>query len=332
MRGIIKRIYVSGLLPALAFTAATARADVLSFNFSNTPSVNGDTSTGLYVPLSIYSTAAGFGVDLLLPPIPLSLPLGGGGNSSLFMSTLQSTFTAASGWQFTASANNLAQDSLQVNADQAGGNFPCYQNTAINCVGIAGTAKTSGFAVSYTGAAINNGHWIQVLATNDPAAGKTSPYVDNNSNAANPYYDSVFAANSTVFLDAPDRSPVNANYYWVADLYYASGVNSAGTAMNPTQVTIYNGLVWGWANIFVSTQNVAQFKAAVDGDLTSVATLDSALDAGTNLAGVLNQMEVTDFYDEFNAAVPEPSFWFLSGALLICVGYFSRRKRGIPAS
>jgi hypothetical protein len=292
----------------ISSAAMTAEAS-LSFNLSNTPTAKGDTSTGIYAPLDIYSEPGGFGIAFLLPPVPLSLPPVGGGNTGTFMSTLTGTF--GNGWAFSAAANSLA---LQVNADQvAGGSHnPCYQsvgkvNPVPDCVGIFGTPNTSGFAVSYTGPAIANGHWIQTLSTNTPAQGQTSPYVDNNKNAANPYYDSVYAANATTFLDAPNRSPT-VSQYWIANLYYASGPNTAGTVANPSAVTIYNGLTWGWADIFVNVNNFAAFRAGINGDLATVASLDGAL--GTDLSSFLTQTSVNQLDSEFiSETTPEPAMW-----------------------
>jgi hypothetical protein len=114
-------------VPILVLAAAAivldtgARADVLTFNLSKTPTAKGDTSTGLYNPLSIYTEPGGFGVAFLIPPVPVPLPRGGGGNNSVFMTGLTKSFTTNGGWSFGAAANDLAQNSLVVNADQVAG-------------------------------------------------------------------------------------------------------------------------------------------------------------------------------------------------------------------
>jgi hypothetical protein len=308
-------------LAAVVILGKDARADVLTYNLSNTPTAKGDTSTGVYNPLSLYSEPGGFGVAFLLPPVPIALPLGGGGASSAFMTALATSFPTKSGWSFTAAANNLAQNSLVVNADQVSGgkSYPCYHQPG-DCVGILGTATTAGFAVSYTGPAIADAHWIQVINTNSPAAGQTSPYVDNDGSLLNPYYDVRGNATSTVFLDAPNRSPTDSQY-WLGNLYYVSGNFFSGNQFSPSDVTIYNGLVWGWADIFVNTSNFAAFFAAVNSDLSSVASLDTAL--GADLTGVLDQTEVGLIDAEFDAAaVPEPRFVvvLLCGLFLISAG------------
>ncbi len=310
---------------ALAIGSATqARAGVLTYNLSNTTTAKGDTSTGKYNPLSIYSEPGGFGVAFLLPLVPLSLPLGGGG---FFTTALTRAFTADAGWNFVPAANNLAQNSLAVNADQVAGGpgYPCWQGGG-DCVGIYGTANTSGFAASYTGAAIANAHWIQAISTNSPASGQTSPYIVNKASIVNPYYDVPYAANATAFVDAPNRSPTQSQY-WIADLYYASGGAVAGTKANPTQVTIYNGMVWGWADLWVPANNLLAFRAAIDNDFANVANLDGAL--GTDLTSLLNQSDVSQLDSEFDSAVtPEPATWILLlasvGTLIVLKG---RRKR-----
>jgi hypothetical protein len=298
-------------------TLSAAHADIVSYQLSGATSASGWVSSGAYNPLSIYSEPGGFGVAFLLPPLALVDPVGGGGNNSNFMKALTGAF--GTGWSFTA-GNDLGQFNFVVNADQVAGgpNNPCYQGGG-DCVGIYGAAgktnNTAGFAVSYTGEPILDPHWIQVITTNSPATGKTSPYVDNKGSTANPYYDIPYAANATAFLDAPNRNPTQSQY-WLADLYYASGGLTAGTKANPTPVDIYNGMLWGWADIWVPTTNFLSFISIINADLTSVASLDGAL--GADLSGILNQSSVTQLDSEFDsAAAPEPSTWML---LLIGVG------------
>ncbi|MBV9267449.1 MAG: PEP-CTERM sorting domain-containing protein [Acidobacteriaceae bacterium] len=309
-----RTILASCLLAALLNAPAVASVlTVNPLNFNNTTTAKGDTSTGRYIPLAPYSEPGGFGVAFLLPPLPLELTRGGA--STFFNTVITNWSVANAGWNFAAAPTDLAANTLALRSDQVGGAFPCYQGGG-DCVGIFGTKTTSGFAVSYTGAAIANGHWIQALSTNVPAGGQTSPYLDNNASTTSPYYDVPYAANTTAFLDAPNRSPTQSTY-WIADLFYASGGAAAGTKANPTQVTIYNGLVWGWANIWVPTGNVGAFLNTVNSDLTTVASLDNAFDA--DFTSLLTQSDVTQLDSEFLAAVPEPSTSLL---FFIGVGLF----------
>jgi hypothetical protein len=311
-------------LTAGIFLGLTARADVLTEGLSNTPTAKGITSSGIYNPLAIYSEPGGFGVAFLIPPAPLSLPRGGGPSTSAFLTGLNS-YNILEDYTFAAATSDLNQNSLVVNADQVAGGFPCPQGGG-DCVGIFGrfgANPTAGFAVSYTGPAIQNAHWIQVISTSSPAAGQTSPYVDNNGTVLTPYYDDQFDASSTVFLDASNR-PATTSQYWLGSLYYVSGANF-GTRNNPATITVYNGLIWGWADLFVPG-NFAAFFAAVNGDLNNVADLDGAL--GTDLASVLTQSELNTIDAEFNAAaVPEPSSLIFLGLCLLAAIYMSRAWR-----
>jgi hypothetical protein len=313
-------------LAAIFTLGLDARADVVTLGVSNTPSAGGYTSTGVYNPLSIYSEPGGYGVAFLLPPVPLALPLGGGGSTSAFMTGLEKNFNADTGWDFTPAANNLPQNSLVINADQVAGgpSYPCFLSSG-DCVGIYGKTSRLGFVVSYTGTPIANGHWIQVVSTNSPASGQTSPYVDNLGSTRTPYYDVPFTANASVFLDASSRNPT-VSQYWLGNLYYASGGLTAGSEANPADVTIYNGLEWGWADIFVDTASFAAFSAAVSKDLNSVASLDTALDGNFN--AVLDQAEVSQIDSEFiAAAVPEPPFTILLFACLAVIASIRALRR-----
>jgi hypothetical protein len=164
-----------------------------------------------------------------------------------------------------------------------------------------------------------------VVSTNSPASGQTSPYVDNLGSTRTPYYDVPFTANASVFLDASSRNPT-VSQYWLGNLYYASGGLTAGSEANPADVTIYNGLEWGWADIFVDTASFAAFSAAVSKDLNSVASLDTALDGNFN--AVLDQAEVSQIDSEFiAAAVPEPPFTILLFACLAVIASIRALRR-----
>jgi hypothetical protein len=39
------------------------------------------------------------------------------------------------------------------------------------------------------------------------------------------------------------------SHNWIADLYLIVGPATTGTQTNPSVVTIYNGVEWGWVNI-----------------------------------------------------------------------------------
>jgi hypothetical protein len=59
-----------------------------------------------------------------------------------------------------------------------------------------------------------------------------------------PYYDDGGAADSRNFLDNPWRVDAGLSHYWFAELYLVTGP----APTTPGQVTIYNGIKWGWKN------------------------------------------------------------------------------------
>lgn len=98
----------------------------------------------------------------------------------------------------------------------------------------------------------NNLYWIQRLVTNYPSPppqpGVYQSYIDNRdrnkgANATYPYYSQgVPIGANGYFGDRPVRRDfLNRNYYWTAELYLAEANKS-----NPQNVTIYNGVSWGW--------------------------------------------------------------------------------------
>lgn len=92
--------------------------------------------------------------------------------------------------------------------------------------------------------------WVQVLSTNVPLGGNTSPYLDNAANTAKPFY-SLTAANTTPglpagqlnFYDFSKRDPAlltSTNpITWSANLYPV-------VADAANKLTVYNGTSWGW--------------------------------------------------------------------------------------
>lgn len=92
--------------------------------------------------------------------------------------------------------------------------------------------------------------WVQVLNTNVPLGGNTSPYLDNAANTAKPFY-SLTAANTTPglpagqlnFYDFSKRNPASLSttnpITWSANLYPV-------VADAANKLTVYNGTSWGW--------------------------------------------------------------------------------------
>ena len=94
--------------------------------------------------------------------------------------------------------------------------------------------------------------WVQVVTTNDPAGGASSPYLDNAVNTLQPFYSytlqnrtSGLPANELNFYDYSGRSPTDLQTVanpinWSAALYPVI-VNS-----NTKSLIVENGISWGW--------------------------------------------------------------------------------------
>jgi hypothetical protein len=322
-----------GILLAGAWLGASRATVVTLGPLSTTPSAGGFTSDGIYNPVDIYRAGFGLGIAFLLPPLPVELPLGGvtgglidfGGN----LQNAQGSYAgAAGGWSYTSAATSLAANSLNVTAYDVSGSS--------TGAGIASSATTLGVAVDYSGPAIANAHWIQVIADNHKLGaphGTLDNKIDITGTDTTPYYDASFAANATTFLDAPTRSdPINT-HWWLADLYYASG------PLTPGAVTLFDGLLYGWGNLYFSGLDLAAFLASGNTAFLTVPNLSNAL--GINLNGVLNQAQLNDLAAElptleadFDAevaanpgiAAPEPASLLIVGSALLALGMISRRR------
>jgi hypothetical protein len=87
-------------------------------------------------------------------------------------------------------------------------------------------------------------HWIQRVVSNHRGThGTNQDNIDIRLNAQNPYYDTAFGEqpfDERTFYDRSTREVENS-HNWLAELYLVKE-----TA--PKQVTIYNGIQWGWSN------------------------------------------------------------------------------------
>ncbi|NER03817.1 MAG: hypothetical protein F6K17_14920 [Okeania sp. SIO3C4] len=111
-------------------------------------------------------------------------------------------------------------------------------------------------------------YWIQRVITNNPIPEnrprKQQTYIDNRieikkgqwQNAIHPYY--TYRAqklkNNGYFGDRPYRkenSSLKSNFYWMAELYLAEA-----DPVFPQQVTIYNGVRWGWRYQYYSADQL----------------------------------------------------------------------------
>jgi hypothetical protein len=203
--------------------------------------VLGYTTSGLYDPHEPYSIGTDPWIAKLDPLRPTDIVRGGTAN---FLAVLTAAFPPASGWSFVAAANDLSDGSLKVHSYDVDG--------TPTRVGIE--FPLIGFDVEYVpgvGDPTANVHWIQVVTnnhnvTNNPGHGNPENVVDNpfSPGGRAPYYDDGGAADSRNFLDAPARNDANMTHHWIADLYLVTGP----APTTPGQVTIYNGIRWGWEN------------------------------------------------------------------------------------
>lgn len=91
----------------------------------------------------------------------------------------------------------------------------------------------------------NSLHWIQrVFNNHDNQTDVHNDFddkIDVGSQLINPFYDTLGAATETIFYDFSGRIDTNNNHSWLADLYLVDETS-------PQNVTIYNGIQWGWSN------------------------------------------------------------------------------------
>lgn len=337
--GVSALVFTAFATASLTPPAAHAGTVTLgSFNGKSNTAVGIDTSTGLYNFISV--NLAGGDVAFLIPPVPFEVPLGG---TQSFMNTLTNAgFTPNNGWKFVA-GNNLPANSLVVTSDQVAAAYPCppgLNNGKGTCDGIFAAAngkmnmgvagESDGFSVTNVNPA-NNGRWIQTLQSNLgllPLDNGGAPGMPNN---MDPYY-GVFGDNNDAsnFLDAPSLVSTPGAYYFLATLYYVTGAANAGTKQNPTVVTVQNGMVWGFVDLNLGVRSPLALKAAIDGDLSSVANLDAALGGGIDLSGELSQAQLQMLDAQIDAQiVPEPGSLTLMGlglGLLAAGGAHRLRK------
>jgi hypothetical protein len=91
----------------------------------------------------------------------------------------------------------------------------------------------------------NSLHWIQrVFNNHDNQTDVHNDFddkIDVGSQLINPFYDTLGDATETTFHDFSGRIDTENNHSWLADLYLVEGDG-------PQNVTIYNGIQWGWSN------------------------------------------------------------------------------------
>ncbi len=211
-------------------------------------------TTGKHVPKVPYDVKGVPWEAVLDPTDAQELKRGGTDN---FLKVLREMFPEKLGWSFVAADKDLSDKSVIVHS---------YHVHAVdilgkpNFVGIEGDTfgnRNQGFDVEYkpgTGDPRDNTHWIQVIrddhAINRDLQGKlvvdkhgqNENRVDVPQGATLPYYDKFFSADGSNFIDTPRRADFGESHFWSAELYLVVGPEQPG------QVTIYNGIAWGWQN------------------------------------------------------------------------------------
>lgn len=229
-----------GLAVLAAVSASLARAAVVQENYAQR-TVFGYTTSGVYDPADNYQINGYEWVAHTMPAHPENLARGGTVN---FLNVLQAAFTQKAGWTFVTAPKDLTANSLRVHTYNVYG---------------ANDGVGAEFDIEYVpgeGDPTDNIHWIQVVTDNhnitdanpkNQGHGKAENIVDINlklNNFVNPYYDNGFAGDSRNLYDFAGREPENP-HTWTAELYLVSGPNAAG------EVTIWNGVRWGWENHMV---------------------------------------------------------------------------------
>ena len=180
-----------------------------------------------------YTLANQSTVTTRLSPINIaSLPRGG---TSSLLALLNLNFLT---WTFTPASNDLV------------GTFEIQAYDAVATSDNVGAQLLlnyiPGISVTDPTPELNNLHWIQRVydnhnVTNNPGHGNIENVIDIGSGVTNPFYDTAFLANETTFFDFSRRPDVNSSHNWLAELYLVEEIA-------PRQVTIYNGIQWGWEN------------------------------------------------------------------------------------
>jgi hypothetical protein len=120
----------------------------------------------------------------------------------------------------------------------------------------------------------------------------------NISNPFNPYYDTYGKANSQSFFDLPVRYDIQDNNQWSANLYLVQQ-----TA--PKTVTIYNGISYGWSDVFTpqKPKKVVDLELLLDttGSMSSyISSVQSSVEDILNqldTSGVDYRIAIADYKD-----------------------------------
>lgn len=195
------------------------------------------------------TTPAGAG-EVKLVPASISNDLKLGGTDG-FLTQLKKEFTEAAGWKFLT--GNDLKGRFEIDDYYA-----CAPTTECtnNFPGADPKTRKDGVGASIDLRYIpgegdptpkdNVLHWIQQVVYNFPT---DTNKIDIVSGQTNPFYDTNFTANEERFADQPYRGgsvSAKENISFAAELYLVEIKDST----KPKEITIYNGIKWGWTNEF----------------------------------------------------------------------------------
>jgi hypothetical protein len=244
--------FVLGLIGLGLVPASRVRADIIQEDYRQRPILGGPFMTsGQYDPVDPYLIGTVNWWAGMEPLRPTELVRGG---TDHFLAVLRGAFPPESGWTFVAADRDLAANSLVIHTYDVEG---------------ARTRVGAEFDAEYVlrrGNPDRDIHWIQVVTSNHPGGGGgvhgvISSVVDRSPrNTTTPYYDTGTGLIPN-FYDNPGRGDADLSHFWTAELYLVMGPN------RPGQVTIFNGIHWGWVNVVPEPSSLTVFVVGLVGAL-----------------------------------------------------------------
>jgi hypothetical protein len=169
------------------------------------------------------------------PPTALEIP----GTAGNFFNVLSAAYPQPP-WTYTSAVAELTAGSLAVETYDAVGD-PAEVGADFHLKYTPGAGDPAGI------------HWVQVVTNNHALAGGHGVgdnKVDVPAGQADPYYDTIGAADATDFLDKPRRVDTDLAHTWTADLYVVTGPASGA---GPGAINLHHpGVRWGWKNSCVA--------------------------------------------------------------------------------
>lgn len=230
-----------------------------------------------------------------------------------FLQTLRHEYRNSPGdsgitWNFTAAQQELT------GGFYIGEYYACAPNVGYPCgsrVGITGNqgvdpSQSVGSALSlFYSPGVNdpvvdsNLHWIQVVTAKMDER-RPVEKVDNDSELPfriPPYYQNTERVNDSQtgtpllrFLDTPQRMDVTKNWDWSALLYLVKETTDPGNPKTKN-VTVYNGIEWGWTSKFTPPKTSKTFSGTLaSGYQTDYYSLDKLTPGSTYTAWTNNDL------------------------------------------